>query len=115
VAARSHRGRPHGTSGATPIAAGVTVPLLTEAVRRQAGGGATRTVSVGLLHLIAPKRFVAGKRTMLLACRVSSDAGSLKLAFLKGSNILARKGSAFGGPGTYRVRIKMPRKLTSGS
>jgi hypothetical protein len=107
-------GTSQGTSGATPIAAGVTLPQLTDEVRRQSGGGGTRTVSVGALDLVAPKRFVAGKRTMLLACTVAS-AGSLKVAFLKRSKILARKGATFGGPGTYKVRVKMPKKLRPGS
>jgi hypothetical protein len=51
---------------------------------------------------------------MLLAF-TAETGGSLKVAFLKGSKVVARKGASFGGAGTYTVKVKVPKKIKRGS
>jgi plastocyanin len=114
VKAASTGGSQEGTSGATPITGAMTTSDLIDRVGHQAGDGGARTVRVGALKIIVPKRFVAGKRTMLVAVRAST-AGSVTLAFLRGSKALVRKSASLGGPGTYTIRLKMPRKLPAGT
>jgi plastocyanin len=107
-------GTQQGTTGATPLTGGTTTSQVTQQVQQQAGGGGASNVTVGALDVIAPRRFVAGKTTMLLAFTAES-AGDVNVALLKGSKIVAKKGAAFGGPGTYTLKLKVPKKLKPGS
>lgn len=107
-------GTQQGTAGATPLGGGMTSSQVTEQVQQQAGGGGASNVSVGTLDVIAPKRFVAGKTTMLLAF-TTETAGEANVALLKGSKVIAKKGAKFGGAGTYTLKLKVPKKLKAGS
>jgi PKD domain-containing protein len=107
-------GSAEGTTGATPVTGNTTTATLIERVVHDAGGGGARTVALGSVKVIAPKRFVAGRRTMLVAVKARAR-GSLKLALLKGSKVIAAKGATLARGGTYTLRLRMPRKLTPGS
>jgi PKD repeat protein len=88
--------------------------VTSQQVSQSAGGGGTQHSAVGGLSLVAPKRFTAGKRTLMLAATTTS-AGKASIAVLKGSKIVARKGATFAGPGTYAVNVRLPKRLKPGS
>ena len=102
-------GTTQGTSGATP-----TSHVTTTIVSQQAGGGGATTASVGSLDVIAPKKFKSGKKALLLAL-TADTAGSVKVALLKSSKVVSRAGAKLGGPGTYALKLKVPKKLKAGS
>jgi hypothetical protein len=114
VKAAGAAGSAEGTIGATPVTGNTTTATLIERVVQEAGGGGARTVALGSLKVIAPRRFIAGRRTILVAVKATTR-GSLKLALLKGSKVIAAKGAELAHGGTYTLRLRVPRKLTPGS
>ena len=104
-------GTPTGTTGVTATRTQVT----TGAVSRQNGNAGAQTASVGgQLEVIVPKKLAAGRRQMLLAL-TPDTAGSLRVSFLKGAKVVARKSAVFGAGGTYSLKLKLPAKLRPGS
>jgi hypothetical protein len=92
----------------------MTTQQITQQVQEQAGGGSSSTVGIGAVDVVAPRSFTIGKRTLLLAF-TADNAGTANAALLKGSKVIAKKGARFGGPGTYTVKLNMPRKLKPGT
>ncbi len=83
-------------------------------VSAQAGGGGTQRSDLGRLDVIAPKRFRAGRTSLVLAV-TAERAGRLSVALLKGSSIKAKKAATFGGAGTFSLKLRVPRRLAAGS
>jgi plastocyanin len=107
-------GTTSGTSGAAPVTGGMTPQQITQQVQDQAGGGGSSTVGIGAVDVVAPRSFTIGKRTLLLAF-TADNAGTANAALLKGSKVIAKKGARFGGPGTYTVKLKIPKTLKPGT
>ena len=103
-----------GTSGANVVQGGMTTTEIANQVGQQAGGGGSTTASLGALDVVAPKRFTSGRRTMLLAF-TADTGGALGVALLRKAKVVARKSAALGGPGTYTVKLKVPKKLKAGT
>jgi plastocyanin len=103
-----------GTSGAGVVSGGTTTGDIAQQVGQQAGGGGSTTTSLGALDVVAPKRFTAGRRTMLLAF-TADTGGALNVALLRKAKVVAKKSAALGGPGTYTVKLRVPKKLRAGT
>lgn len=97
-------------TGVTPL----SQPVSTSTVSAQAGGGGAQNSTVAGLSVIAPKRFVAGKRTTILLALTAPGPGTLKVTLRKGSKRIVERGAVFAAAGPYSMKLKVSRALKAG-
>jgi hypothetical protein len=101
----------NGSTGVTPVTDQQATPNV---VAQMNGGGGAQQQTIGGLGVIAPKTFKLGKAKSLVLALTPEQAGKADVALLKGSKIVARKGATFSAPGTYSLKLKLPKKLKAG-
>ncbi|MBS1679716.1 MAG: PKD domain-containing protein [Actinobacteria bacterium] len=94
-------------------AASAVAPLSPGAIS-QAGGGGTRSATLGKLKITAPKSFRAGQSPLKLNVTFGRP-GSLKLTLLKGSARISRGTLVATKPGTAGLALKVPKALRPGA
>jgi plastocyanin len=82
-------------------------------VERQAGGGGTRTATLGTLGLVAPRRLARGHRVVLVGLTARA-AGQLVITLRASRRIVASKTATIGKAGRWGLRLRLPAKLPGG-
>ena len=76
----------------------------------------TQTASVGVLDVIAPKKYRIGKKpTPILMTLIASKPGTFQAALSKGPKVVSKGAGILTRAGTFGFKLKLPKRLVAGT